>query len=147
MASQLIETHMKGAEVYHGEATCRQKIREIFVEHGLPNNLIPIDFKEFGFNRSTGFVWLKHTEKREHKNKKINKKAAYDAEITAFMEKGRLKKITGIKSQQLLIWVTISDMYVDEKGNVMFATPTGMGRAFPFSAFELEEEVDKKNTK
>ncbi|KAF9588734.1 hypothetical protein IFM89_015171 [Coptis chinensis] len=79
----------------------------------------------------------------------ICKSVSYGAEITAFVENRRMKKLTGVKSKEILIWVTISEIYIDESdlGKITFKTPSGIGRSFPVDAFELEEEVKKEDEK
>jgi len=58
MASQ-IESHRSGAEVVTGDAICRKKSIKLLEELGLPKGLLPMeDIQEFGYNRSTGFMWL-----------------------------------------------------------------------------------------
>ena len=53
-----------------------------------------------------------------------------------------MRRLTGVKTKELLFWVSISDIYVDEKDleKISFANPTGISRTFPVSAFELEEK-------
>ncbi|URE21977.1 DUF538 domain containing protein [Musa troglodytarum] len=59
-----------------------------------------------------------------------------------------MKRMTGVKSREFLIWVSISDMYIDdpESKRITFKTPAGIGRSFPVSAFQAEEE-DKPEAK
>ncbi|XP_044460517.1 uncharacterized protein LOC123192130 [Mangifera indica] len=141
MASQLIENHRVAAEIYHGEALCRQKAWELLEEPCLPKGLFPIDMVEFGCNGSSGFVWAKHKEQVKHKFKRINKTVPYDTEVTAFFKKRRLTNVTGIKSKELLLWVTISNIFIDDpsSGKITFQVPNGMSAMLPTSAFELEE--------
>ncbi|KAI3440508.1 uncharacterized protein J3R85_003591, partial [Psidium guajava] len=63
--------------------------------------------------------------------------------ITAYVEQGKIKKLTGVKTKELLLWITLSDIYVDDPptGKITFQTPAGLFRTFPVSAFEVEEEV------
>jgi len=49
MASQAIECHRAGAEVFTRDATCRKKSVELLEEFGLPNGILPLeDIQEFG---------------------------------------------------------------------------------------------------
>uniref|UniRef100_K3Z303 Uncharacterized protein n=1 Tax=Setaria italica TaxID=4555 RepID=K3Z303_SETIT len=64
MAS-LIETHRSGAEVVSGDAICRKKSVDLLEELGLPKGLLPMeDIQDFGYNRTTGFMWLVQRKKK-----------------------------------------------------------------------------------
>ncbi|KAJ8626799.1 hypothetical protein MRB53_020106 [Persea americana] len=145
MGSQdtIIENYRQNAEIYNGDSLCKQKSMELLQELSLPKGLLPLDdLVEVGYNRSSGFVWLRQKKARQHVFRKIGKTVSYATDVTAFVENRRMKKMTGVKSKELLIWVTLSDMFIDDpaSGKINFKTPTGLGRTFPVSAFELEEE-------
>ncbi|GLT59206.1 hypothetical protein SLA2020_320390 [Shorea laevis] len=147
MATQQIASHRENAEIYHGAALCKQKSIELLQEINLPKGLLPLnDLVEVGYNRTTGFVWLKQQRGIEHRFRAISRTVFYDSEVTAFVEERRMRKLTGVKSKELLIWVTISDIYIDERNptKITFATPAGLGRSFPVSAFDEEEGQEKK---
>ncbi|CAK9166358.1 unnamed protein product [Ilex paraguariensis] len=125
----------------HGEALCKQKSRELLEKISLPTGLLPLeDFVEVGYNHTTGFVWVKQKKSKQHKFQAIGKSVFYDTEVTAFVEERKMKKLTGVKSKEILIWVTISEIYIDDpkSGKITFGTPTGISRSFPASAFEAE---------
>ncbi|KAI5424567.1 hypothetical protein KIW84_030665 [Lathyrus oleraceus] len=63
-------------------------------------------------------------------------------EVGHHRETGKIKKMSGVKSKELFIWVTLSDIYVDDPPTekVTFQAPAGLSRTFPVSAFELEEK-------
>ena len=141
MASQSIEDHRTGAEVHTGHDLCQVKAREFLVELGLPDGLLPLpSLEEVGYNRATGFVWLRQSQSGgvTHTFDAIGKQVWYAAEVTALVERGRMHSLTGVKSKELLIWVTISEIVVSPSGSkIVFRTPAGLGRAFPVSAFQL----------
>ncbi|KAJ9135873.1 hypothetical protein P3X46_032999 [Hevea brasiliensis] len=142
MTSQLVANHRGGAEIYHGNSFCKQKFLDILKEIRLPIGLLTLDdILEIGYNRTTGFVWLKQKRRKEHKFHAIGRNVSYETEVTAFVENRRMRRVTGVKTKEFLIWVTISDISIDptdtEKINV--ANPTGISRTFPISAFGLEE--------
>ncbi|KAB8637823.1 hypothetical protein FH972_026103 [Carpinus fangiana] len=87
-------------------------------------------------------IWLKHKHKKKHQFQAIGRTVSYDTEVTGFMEEHRMRRLTGVKSKELLIWVSISDIYVDYPGSwkITFTNPTGISRTFPISAFKLETE-------
>uniref|UniRef100_A0A804M930 Uncharacterized protein n=1 Tax=Zea mays TaxID=4577 RepID=A0A804M930_MAIZE len=120
MASQAIESHRAGAEVVNGgDAICRKKSIELLEELGLPKGFLPLeDIQEFGYNRETGFMWLVQGKK-----------------------KGKLRKITGVKTKELMIWLSVVEVYVPEASpeKVTFKTGTGLSDTFDASAFALGE--------
>ncbi|GAU11429.1 hypothetical protein TSUD_344200 [Trifolium subterraneum] len=140
----LITEELKSkSEVYHGDQICQAKSKELLREIVLPNGLLPLkDIIEVGYNRETGFVWLKQKKAITHKFEKIGKLVSYATEVTAQVEKGKIKKLNGVKTKELLIWITLSDIYVDDPptGKITFKTPAGLSRTFPVSAFEVEED-------
>lgn len=144
MGSQAIEQHRAGAEVYHGAALCAEKSTELLMEAGLPLGLLPLaEMEEVGYNRATGFVWLRQKKSLVHTFRQIGRQVSYAAEVTAFVEERRMKKMTGVKTKELLIWVALSDMFVekDDPTKITFKTPTGLGRTFPVTAFAKEDDA------
>jgi hypothetical protein len=143
MASQDIESYRAGAEVIAGDAACRKKSVELLEEIGLPKGLLPMeDIQEFGYNRETGFMWLVQRKKKvEHTFKKIKQTVSYASEVTAFVEKGKLSKITGVKTKELMLWLSVVEVYVPEAllDKVTFKTGTGLSDTFGAPAFALGE--------
>ncbi|KAG0535975.1 hypothetical protein BDA96_03G024200 [Sorghum bicolor] len=147
MGSQAIEAHRAGAEVYTGAALCAEKSTELLSEVHLPLGLLPLaDMEEVGYNRATGFVWLRQKKALTHTFRQIGRQVSYAAEVTAFVEDRRMKRMTGVKTKELLIWVTLSDMFLDkdDQSKITFKTPTGLGRTFPVSAFAKEGDAAAK---
>lgn len=143
MSSQQIANHRENAEVYHGDALCRQKSKELLEKINMPKGLLPLDdLIEVGHNASTGFVWLTQKKKKEHIFRRIGRKVAYDTEVTAFVDDRRMRRLTGVKTKELLIWVSITDIYIDDaaSGKITFGTATGLSRTFPVAAFEEEQK-------
>lgn len=150
MGSQAIEAHRAGAEVYRGAALCAEKSLELLTEAHLPLGLLPLaDMEEVGYNRSTGFVWLRQKKALTHTFRQIGRQVSYAAEVTAFVEDRRMKRMTGVKTKELLIWVTLTDMFVDkdDASKITFKTPTGLGRTFPVAAFAKEGDDVKAKPK
>uniref|UniRef100_A0A0C9S128 TSA: Wollemia nobilis Ref_Wollemi_Transcript_28243_727 transcribed RNA sequence n=1 Tax=Wollemia nobilis TaxID=56998 RepID=A0A0C9S128_9CONI len=147
MALQVSEDQRAGAEVYHGSEMCKQKSRELLGAVELPKGLLPMDdLEECGYVKETGFVWLKQKKRIEHRFKKIGKLVAYAPEITAYVEERKMKKLTGVKSKEILLWVTITEISIDDpaSGKIYFKSSTGIGKTLPANAFELEEEVEEE---
>ncbi|XP_066393127.1 uncharacterized protein [Miscanthus floridulus] len=143
MASQAIESHRAGAQVFTGDAACRKKSVELLEELGLPRGVLPMeDIQEFGYNCDTGFMWLVQGKKKvEHTFKKIKQTVSYAAEVTAFTEKGKLMKINGVKTKELMLWLSVVEVYVPEASpeKVTFKTGTGLSDTFDATAFALGE--------
>ncbi|XP_022999308.1 uncharacterized protein LOC111493722 [Cucurbita maxima] len=136
----------KADEVYHGDEICQAKTRELLKEMDLPNGLLPMkDMEECGIIKETGFVWLKQKKSYTHKFQDIGRLVTYGKEVTAYVQKNKVKKLTGVKAKELLIWLSLSDISVDDPptGKITFKATTGLFRTFPVSAFEVEEDVVK----
>ena len=134
MAHQTIENHREGAETYTDHEMCMKKSIELLEELHLPRGLLPLnDLEEVGYNRSTSFVWLKQKNKTTHKFKKIDRDVWYGKEVTAFVEDKKMKRMTGVKAQELLIWLSLTSMVIEdpEGKEITFNTVTGIGRTFP----------------
>lgn len=142
MAAQLIEKYKEGAEVYSGAAVCREKTREVLQELGLPKGLLPLEeLLEVGYNRDLGFMWLIQRKKKEHMFKEIKQLVSYATEVAAFVEHRKLKKITGVKTRELLLWLSVIEVFIGDpsSGKITFKTGTGLSDSFPVTAFELEK--------
>ncbi|XP_043701793.1 uncharacterized protein LOC122652181 [Telopea speciosissima] len=129
-----------GAEIIRGKEACDRFSSELMKEIGFPSGVLPTgDLVECGRVRSTGFVWWKCKAPYEHFNVATNTKNSYAAETTAYVEKGRMKKMTGCKAKQLMLWVPVAEMYLD--GNkISFKSSMGVGKSFPLLSFMNEEE-------
>jgi hypothetical protein len=129
----------KGEEVetvLSGAASVERAVG-LLVEHGLPDGLLPMqDVTECGYNRETGFVWVTQKKPIVHDFKQIAKQVSYGDKITAYLEKGRLKKLTGVKAKELF-WVSIVDIALDDSDpeKIFFKSFTGIGKTFPVKAF------------
>ncbi|PWA88246.1 hypothetical protein CTI12_AA122270 [Artemisia annua] len=136
------EIRASASEVYHGDAICQEKSKFLLTEMGLPNGLLPLeDIEECGYVEKTGFVWLKQKKEKKHKFEKIGKLVSYGTEVTAFIEKFKIKKLTGVKTKEMLMWITLNEITVDnpDSGKITFKATSGLFRTFPVSAFQLED--------
>ncbi|KAL6515721.1 hypothetical protein OROHE_018411 [Orobanche hederae] len=136
------EIRASASEMYTGDEMCQVKSKFLLKEMGLPNGLLPLqDMEECGYVKDTGFVWLRQKSKCEHKFEQIGKNVQYGKEVTAYIEPNRLKNVSGVKAKELLVWLKISEIYIDNPpaGKITFRAPTGLFRTFPMSAFEVKE--------
>ncbi|WOH12035.1 hypothetical protein DCAR_0831532 [Daucus carota subsp. sativus] len=139
MTSELIASHRENAIIVTSEEDIKQKAAELTKNFQLPGGLIPLgEVAEIGHNPATGFFWTIRRNKLEHLNKKIGKKTTFEKEVTAFLEERRMKKVTGVKSKELMLWVSITDIRIDDpaSGKIIFTATAGITKTFPISAFE-----------
>ncbi|XP_050217040.1 uncharacterized protein LOC126667931 [Mercurialis annua] len=126
------------AEIYHGDESCRDKFMFLLEQIGLPNGLLTIEeIEEFGYVKDTGFVWLRHNKKR-HYHKFENIVICYDTEVTAYFEHNKIKNLTGVKAKEFLIWIPLSEIYINHAASITFKTPPGLSKSFPLSLFKYE---------
>jgi len=145
-SSRSKENERAGAEIVHGSEQCYQHSLDLLEELGFPKGVLPLkDLEECGRVRETGFVWMKQKAPYEHFFERTNTRVSYAAEVTSYIEKGKMKKMTGVKSKQLLLWVPIVEMSMDDPASkkIYFKTPLGIGKSFPVTAFMTEEEKQK----
>lgn len=144
------EIKAKADEIYYDDEISQEKTKLLLREVGLPNGLLPLkDIIECGYVKETGFVWMKQKKAITHKFHKVGKHVTYAKEVTANVEKNRVKNLTGVKAKEVLIWLTLSEIYIDDPptGNITFQIPAGMSRAYPVAAFEVEEKEVKEEAK
>ncbi|XVF62404.1 hypothetical protein PTKIN_Ptkin09bG0004900 [Pterospermum kingtungense] len=147
--SQVTQEMKAKAEVYYGNETCREKFMLLLQEKGLPSGLLTLqDIQECGYVKDTGFVWLRHKKKRDlYRFEDVV--ISYDTEITAYFRPNKIKNLTGVKAREFMIWVTLTEIYVEESPcapSITFKTLVGLSRSFPVSLFEgqtvmFQEEV------
>ncbi|XP_071689263.1 uncharacterized protein [Rutidosis leptorrhynchoides] len=130
------------ADICHRDATCQEKLRLILTQMGLPNGLLPVkDIEEFGYVKETGFLWITQKKPSENKNEKIGNTTHYETEVTANVEKFKVKKITGVKAKKLLMLIPISEVIIDDpsSGKITFKTSSGLNKTYPVSAFVVDD--------
>ncbi|KAK3030672.1 hypothetical protein RJ639_035876 [Escallonia herrerae] len=133
----------EGAEIVYGAEECYKKSIELVEELGFPKGVLPLqNLEECGRVPETGFVWMKQKTPYEHFFVGTNTRVSYAREVTSYIEKCKMKKMTGVKSKQLLMWVPIVEMSMEDPTDkkIYFKTPMGVGKSFPITAFMTEEE-------
>ncbi|CDP12223.1 unnamed protein product [Coffea canephora] len=136
----------EGAEVVYGAEACYQHSIQLLEELGFPKGVLPLqNLEECGRVRATGFVWMKQKKPYQHFFTGSNTLVSYATEVTAYVEKFKMKKMTGVKSKQLLLWIPIAEMSIDDPDHkkIYFNTPLGIGKFFPITAFMTQEEKRK----
>ncbi|KAF8379950.1 hypothetical protein HHK36_027416 [Tetracentron sinense] len=135
-----------GAEIVYGSEACYRNSIELLEELGFPKGVLPLEeLEECGRVRETGFVWMKQKTPYEHFFVKTNTRVSYTTEVTAYVEKFKMKKMTGVKSKQVFLWVPITEMSIEDPTSrkINFKTPMGIGKSFPITAFMTDEEKQK----
>ncbi|XP_020205861.1 uncharacterized protein LOC109791022 [Cajanus cajan] len=149
MASPTSVKERAGAEIVYGPEECRKRSTELLQELGFPSGVLPLkDLIECGRVHETGFVWMKQKEPSVHFLEGSKSLVRYGVEVTAYVEKSKMKRMSGVKSKQVLVWVPISEMSLHAHGNgnqILFKTPFGVGKSFPVQAFFTAEEEKGKN--
>ncbi|KAI8568480.1 hypothetical protein RHMOL_Rhmol02G0203300 [Rhododendron molle] len=144
-AVELIESHKANAEIFYGHAACKDRCNKMLEEFSLPKGLMPLDqIEEMGFDRATGFNWIKQKGKKQHKFQAIGQTVIFDVVVASFIEERRMRKVMGVKSKDMFITVTVGNIFMEDpaSGKISFKIQAGIGRSFPVSAFELEEKKD-----
>ncbi|XP_061361221.1 uncharacterized protein LOC133305103 [Gastrolobium bilobum] len=145
-SSSTLVNERAGAEIVHGSEECYRHSIELLEELGFPKGVLPLqDLVECGRVRETGFVWTKQKSPSEHFFEGTKTLVSYAVEVTAYVEKFKMKKMSGIKSKQMFLWVPVTEMSIDgPKGKkIFFKTPMGIGKSFPVTAFMTIEEKEK----
>ncbi|KAL1535020.1 hypothetical protein AAHA92_31124 [Salvia divinorum] len=107
------EIRAAASEKYRGYDISQEKSKFLLTEMGLPNGLLPLrDIIEYGI------------------------------EVTDYVEQKKIKQLVGVKAKEMLMWLTICDIYVDDPptGMITFKSPTGLSRSFPVDAFVTEDD-------
>lgn len=122
-----LEEKRAGTEIVYGAEECYQHSIYLLEELGFPKGVLPLQgLVECGRVRETGFVWMKQKVPYEHFFVGLNTSVSYAIEVTAYVDKFTMKKITGIKSKKMFLWVPVSEMIMEEQAaskNITFKTP------------------------
>ncbi|KAK6132490.1 hypothetical protein DH2020_033790 [Rehmannia glutinosa] len=106
----------KGGIVKRGHEETLNMAVSLLEEFGLPLGLLsPLaNVLEIGFVRATGYMWIVQQKKVEHDFNTINKIVSYNSEISAYLEKSRLKKLKGVTSKEMVPWPLVEKIWKDE---------------------------------
>ncbi|XP_074586526.1 uncharacterized protein At5g01610-like [Curcuma longa] len=132
----------EGGVVRKGHEEGMKLSASLLEEFGLPAGLLPLkDVIEVGFVRSSGYMWILQKNKVEHNFKMISKLVSYHAEIHGYVEKGRIKKLKGVKAKELLLWPPVNEITVDDPptGKIHFKSLAGVTKTFPVEAFAADK--------
>ncbi|EYU45015.1 hypothetical protein ABFS82_13G067500 [Erythranthe guttata] len=130
----------QGAIVKKGHEEGLKMATSLLEEFGLPLGLLPLaNVIEVGFVRATGYMWIMQEKKVEHDFKMISKLVGYSCDINGYIEKKRIKKLSGVKAKEFMMWPPVSEIKVDEAapGKIHFKSLAGITKTFPVEAFAL----------
>ncbi|XP_048127061.1 uncharacterized protein LOC115731680 isoform X2 [Rhodamnia argentea] len=127
----------EGAIVKKGQEEGLKLAISLLQKFELPQGLLPLaNVVEVGFVESTGYMWIVQQKKVEHQFKMINKLVSYDAEVKGYIEKGKIKKLKGVKAKELMLWPPVSEITADPpSGKIQFKSLAGITKSFPVEAF------------
>ncbi|KAH7841370.1 hypothetical protein Vadar_029003 [Vaccinium darrowii] len=142
------EDEREGAEIVYGAEACYHQSTELLEKLGFPKGILALkDIEECGRVHKTGFIWMKQKSPIQHFFEGTNTQVSYAKEVTAYLEKNRMKKISGVKCKQVYLWVPIVEMisFDDDLASrtIQFKTPLGIRKSFPATAFMSHEEKNK----
>ncbi|KAG6549152.1 hypothetical protein Mapa_009378 [Marchantia paleacea] len=124
-----------GAVVWTGHDESMKKAVALMEQFGLPLGLLPLeDVQELGFVESTGYMWITQKKKVEHTFKLISKQVSYAEEVKGYVEKGKIRKLSGVKAKELFLWVPVIDITVDGD-QITFKSYAGVNKVFAAQAF------------
>ncbi|KAF6165877.1 hypothetical protein GIB67_012774 [Kingdonia uniflora] len=130
------------AEIFYGAEICGEKAKELLAEMKLPNGLLPVDsIDECGYVRESGFFWFKRQMKKEFKFKSTGKLISYAREVSGYAETNKIKKLSGVKSKELSLWISVHEINVHDppNGKITFKASAGLTKTFSVSAFEISD--------
>ncbi|URD86926.1 hypothetical protein MUK42_28458 [Musa troglodytarum] len=131
----------EGGVVKEGHEEGMKLAVSLLEEFGLPMGLLPLaNVIEVGFVRATGYMWIVQKTKVQHNFKMVSKLVSYDAMIHGYVEKGRIKKLKGVKAKELLLWPPVHEITMDRDpptGKIHFKSLAGVTKTFPVEAFAL----------
>lgn len=139
-----------GSEIVHGPDAGYRRSMEILDELGMPRGVLPLKglIEEWGMVKETGFLWMKLKAPHQHYYAKAKILVSYAPEVTAYVEKHKITKVTGIKTKQLLVWVPVAEMFIEDPASEKLCVKAvGFTKSYPFSVFLTEEEEKEKNKK
>ncbi|KAI6697249.1 hypothetical protein NL676_017368 [Syzygium grande] len=95
----------EGAIVKKGQEEGLKMAISLLQKFELPLGLLPLaNVVEVGYVESTGYMWIAQQKKVEHRFKIISKLVSYDTEVKGYIEKGKIKKLKGVKAKELMLW-------------------------------------------
>lgn len=101
--------------------------------------------EECGMVKETGFIWMKLKTPHQHYFTGAKTLVSYASEVTAYVGKGKIRKVSGIKTKQVMVWVPVGEMYIEDPASEkLWVKALGITKSFPVSAFLVEEEDEKE---
>nr|KJB76943.1 hypothetical protein B456_012G113700 [Gossypium raimondii] len=100
---------------------------------------------EFGYKKTTRFIGLKQQKNFKYLFKELGL-TSYGAEITTLTRDFQLKRLTSVKSKEMMIWITLFDVFVDDTKvprKIYFANLMGLPQSYPTTTVEDEPKEMK----
>lgn len=131
----------ENAIVVSGDEALEKSI-DIMESYGLPGGLMGVtDVLEAGIVEESGQVWIKQKSESQHYYKKADRHVRFSTNITCKMEKMKMKNIKGVKVRDMIFWVPVNEIEVDEKNpdKLYIRSIGGLTRTFPVEYFTKGE--------
>ncbi|KAA3463772.1 DUF538 domain-containing protein [Gossypium australe] len=100
---------------------------------------------EFGYKKTTRFIGLKQENTFKYLFKELGLNS-YGAEITMLTGECQLKRLTGVKSKEMMIWITLFNVFVDDTKvprKIYYANLMGLSQSYPATTIEDEPKEMK----
>ncbi|KAM7262630.1 hypothetical protein ACFE04_000313 [Oxalis oulophora] len=113
-------------------------IYEILRDHGLPMGLLPKGISEYSFDPKTERFEV-HMD--QECNAKFESELHYSRNISGVFSVGSIRKLSGIKAQELFLWFDVKAIRVDMPSTGVIYFDVGVARKqFSLSLFENPKE-------
>ncbi|KAJ7538945.1 hypothetical protein O6H91_11G069800 [Diphasiastrum complanatum] len=125
----------RDAVAWVGQDEAFKKAIQLLQAFNLPGGILPLqNVIEVGFVRATGYMWILLKNNIEHEFQTIGKVLSYSTEISGYLERNRIKNLTGVKAKELLYKAPVLEISV-EGSKITFKSNGGLSKTFPIEAF------------
>lgn len=138
----LVESEIREKAIVATGDEALEKGMDIMETYCLPGGLMALtDVLEAGIVEETGQFWIKQKSESQHHYKKADRHAKFSETITGKVDKMKMKNIKGVKVRDMMFWVPINEIEVDDKNpdKIHFRSIGGFTRTFPLDHFARGE--------
>lgn len=138
----LVESDIKKNAIVASGDEALEKGIDIMESYSLPGGLMAVtDVLEAGIVEESGQVWIKQKSESQHYYKKADRHVRFSSNITCKIEKMKMKNIKGVKVRDMIFWVPVNEIEVDEKNpdKLYIRSIGGLTKTFPVEYFARGE--------
>ncbi|KAH1039930.1 hypothetical protein J1N35_041673 [Gossypium stocksii] len=102
-------------------------------------------FNEFHYKKTTRFIGLKQEKTFKYLFKEL-RLTSYGAKITTLTGDCQMKRLTGVKGKEMMVWITLFDVFVDDTKvhrKIYFANLMGFSQSYLVTTVEDEPKKMK----